>query len=191
VPSRASGANQAPALPDYVPVPRSSQGPAVNDQGFYGGRVERNLYWVTDGDCDQQAVDRLAIRELFDAYAHCADRRDAEGQKALFTVDRRFAVYMDGEGTEATYVLEGRESLTPVFADLNRYETTAHSSYSGSEQVASLTAAEGGLRSGPGSLSCRPVRCTRRLLGSTLEGGMRAIGSLEVGSVTMLSYRGC
>jgi hypothetical protein len=32
-----------------------------------------------------EAADRLALRELFDAYAHCADRRDAEGQKALFT----------------------------------------------------------------------------------------------------------
>lgn len=47
-----------------------------------------------------EAADRLAIRELFDAYAHCADRRDADGQKALFIVDTRFAVYMDGEGTE-------------------------------------------------------------------------------------------
>jgi SnoaL-like domain len=73
-----------------------------------------------------EAADRLAIRELFDAYAHCADRRDAEGQKALFTVDTRFAVYLDGEGTEPTYVLEGREALTPVFADLNRYEVTTH-----------------------------------------------------------------
>ena len=73
-----------------------------------------------------EAADRLAIRELFDAYAHCADRRDAEGQKALFTTDTRFAVYMDGEGTEPTYVLEGREALTPVFADLNRYDTTTH-----------------------------------------------------------------
>ena len=44
----------------------------------------------------QEAADRLAIRELFDAYAHCADTRDAEGQKALFTEDTRFAVYMDG-----------------------------------------------------------------------------------------------
>ena len=34
-----------------------------------------------------EAADRLAIRELFDAYAHCADRRDADGQKALFTDD--------------------------------------------------------------------------------------------------------
>ncbi len=72
------------------------------------------------------ATDRLAIRELFDAYAHCADRRDADGQKGLFTADTRFAVYMDGEGSEPTYVLEGREALTPVFADLNRYETTTH-----------------------------------------------------------------
>ena len=73
-----------------------------------------------------EAADRLAIRELFDAYAHCADRRDAEGQKALFTADTRFAVYMDGEGSEATYVLDGREALAPVFADLNRYEATTH-----------------------------------------------------------------
>ena len=73
-----------------------------------------------------EAADRLALRELFDAYAHCADRRDAEGQKALFTDDTRFAVYMDGEGSEPTYVLQGREALTPVFDDLNRYDVTTH-----------------------------------------------------------------
>jgi hypothetical protein len=74
----------------------------------------------------QEAADRLAIRELFDAYAHCADTRDAEGQKALFTADTRFLVYMDGSGSEPSYVLEGREALSPVFDDLNRYETTMH-----------------------------------------------------------------
>src|ERR1700736_3762078 len=37
------------ALPDYAPVPRSAIGPALNDQGYYVGKVERNLYWVTDG----------------------------------------------------------------------------------------------------------------------------------------------
>ena len=73
-----------------------------------------------------EAADRLALRELFDAYAHCADRRDAEGQKALFTVDTRFAVHMDGEGAGPTYLLEGRDALTPVFADLNRYDATTH-----------------------------------------------------------------
>ena len=39
----------ADALPDYAPVPRSSLGPALNEQGYHVGRVERNLYWVTDG----------------------------------------------------------------------------------------------------------------------------------------------
>jgi glyoxylase-like metal-dependent hydrolase (beta-lactamase superfamily II) len=43
------GASSATDLPDYAPVPRSAFGPAVNDQGYYAGRVERNLYWVTDG----------------------------------------------------------------------------------------------------------------------------------------------
>jgi SnoaL-like domain len=74
----------------------------------------------------EEAADRLALRELFDAYARCADRRDAEGQKALFTDDTVLAVYMEGEGSEPTYVLNGREALTPVFEDLNRYETTTH-----------------------------------------------------------------
>src|SRR6476620_2956550 len=73
-----------------------------------------------------EAADRLAIRELFDAYAHCADRRDADGQKALFTADTRFAVFMDGEGTDPSYVIDGREGLTPIFADLNRYDVTTH-----------------------------------------------------------------
>ena len=73
-----------------------------------------------------EAADGLALRELFDAYAHCADRRDAEAEKALFADDTRFVVYMDGEGSEPTYVLEGREALTPLFADLNRYDVTTH-----------------------------------------------------------------
>jgi hypothetical protein len=49
VTSPASGAAVPPAVPDYAPVPRSSLGPALNDQGYYVGRVERNLFWVTDG----------------------------------------------------------------------------------------------------------------------------------------------
>ena len=74
----------------------------------------------------EEAADRLAIRELVDAYAHCADRRDADGQKALFTADTHFAVYMNGAASEATEDLHGREQLTPVFAALNQYEVTMH-----------------------------------------------------------------
>src|SRR6201995_1190401 len=71
-------------------------------------------------------ADRLAIRELVDAYARCADRRDAEGQKALFPEDTHFVVYMEGEGSEPTQELVGRDALTPVFENLNTYEATTH-----------------------------------------------------------------
>jgi glyoxylase-like metal-dependent hydrolase (beta-lactamase superfamily II) len=47
VTSPASGATAD--FPEYAPVPRSALGPALNDQGYHVGRVERNLYWVTDG----------------------------------------------------------------------------------------------------------------------------------------------
>jgi ketosteroid isomerase-like protein len=82
----------------------------------------------------REHADRLAIRALVDAYAHCADRRDAEGQKSLFTDDTHFVVYMDGEGTEPTQEFDGREALTPVFADLNRYQATTH--FNGQSTVA-------------------------------------------------------
>jgi glyoxylase-like metal-dependent hydrolase (beta-lactamase superfamily II) len=49
VTSPASGADSAAVLPDYAPIPRSALGPALNEQGYYVGRVERNLYYVTDG----------------------------------------------------------------------------------------------------------------------------------------------
>ena len=48
----------------------------------------------------QEAADRLAIREPIDGYAHCADRRDAKGQMALFTADTRFFVFMDATAAE-------------------------------------------------------------------------------------------
>jgi glyoxylase-like metal-dependent hydrolase (beta-lactamase superfamily II) len=42
-------ADSPPQLPDYVPVPEGAFGPALNEQGYFVGRVERNLFWVTDG----------------------------------------------------------------------------------------------------------------------------------------------
>ena len=74
----------------------------------------------------REAADRLAIRELIDAYAHCADRRDAKGQMSLFTEDTRFLVFMDATATEPTQTLHGRESLAPVFDNLNTYRATTH-----------------------------------------------------------------
>jgi ketosteroid isomerase-like protein len=79
----------------------------------------------TDASSTEQA-DRLAIRNLIDAYARCADRRDADGQMALFTEDAQFVVYMDGQGSAPSQVLDGREALATVFDDLNRYQATMH-----------------------------------------------------------------
>ena len=74
----------------------------------------------------QEAADRLAIRELVDAYAHCADRRDAKGQMALFTADTHFVVFMDAKSDTPSQELRGREALAPVFDNLSQYEATTH-----------------------------------------------------------------
>jgi SnoaL-like domain len=73
-----------------------------------------------------QLGDRLAIRELVDTYAYCADRRDATGQMALFTEDTDFLVYMDARSESPTQHLRGRAALAPVFDELNTYVATMH-----------------------------------------------------------------
>ena len=73
-----------------------------------------------------EAADRLAIRELVEAYAHCADRRDANGQMLLFTEGTHFVVYMNAKAPTPSQELQSREALAPVFADLNKYDTTTH-----------------------------------------------------------------
>jgi ketosteroid isomerase-like protein len=84
-----------------------------------------------------EAADRLAIRELVEAYAHCADRRDAKGQMALFTPDTHFVVYMDAKDPKPSQELNSRDALAPVFADLNRYAATMH--FVGQSTVISLS----------------------------------------------------
>jgi hypothetical protein len=84
-----------------------------------------------------EAADRLAIRELVEAYAHCADRRDAKGQMALFTADTHFVVYMDTKDPKPSQELHSREELAPVFAELNQYQATTH--FVGQSTVFTLT----------------------------------------------------
>jgi ketosteroid isomerase-like protein len=84
-----------------------------------------------------ETADRLAIRELVEGYAHCADRRDAKGQMALFTPDTHFVVYMDAKDPKPSQELNSREALAPVFADLNKYTATMH--FVGQSTVFSLS----------------------------------------------------
>jgi hypothetical protein len=74
----------------------------------------------------QELEDRIAIRELIDQYAYCADTRDAGGQMAIFTEDTNFEVYMDEKALTPTQVVTGRKNLRPVFDDLNQYLSTMH-----------------------------------------------------------------
>src|SRR5260370_34636516 len=88
-----------------------------------------------------EAADRLAIRELVEAYAHCADRRDAKGQMSLFTPDTHFVVYMNAKDPKPSQDLHSREALAPVFADLNKYAATMH--FVGQSTILTLTGDRG------------------------------------------------
>jgi hypothetical protein len=100
-----------------------------------------------------EAADRLAIRELVEAYAHCADRRDAKGQMALFTADTHFVVYMNAKDPNPSQELRSREQLAPVFADLNKYASTMH--FLGQTTILTLTSDRG-----TGETYCMPHHLT-------------------------------
>jgi SnoaL-like domain len=85
----------------------------------------------------EEAADRLAIRELAEVYAHCADRRDAKGQMALFTADAHFVVYMDAKAPKPSMELHSRDELARVFVDLNQYSATMH--FLGQTTILTLT----------------------------------------------------
>jgi hypothetical protein len=85
----------------------------------------------------EEAADRLAIRELVEAYAHCADRRDAKGQMSLFTENTHFVVFMNAKDPTPSQELHSREALAPVFADLNKYDATTH--FVGQSTIFTLT----------------------------------------------------
>jgi len=115
----------------------------------------------------EEAAHRLAIRELVEAYAHCADRRDAKGQMSLFTPDTHFVVYMNAKDPTPSQELHSREELAPVFADLNQYAATMH--FLGQTTILTLTRDRG-----TGETYCMPHHLTidgkdRRLMIAALR----------------------
>ncbi|HWY57106.1 MAG TPA: nuclear transport factor 2 family protein [Terriglobales bacterium] len=119
------------------------------------------------GISPNEAADRLAIRELVEAYSHCADRRDAKGQMALFTADTHFVVYMNAMDPNPSQELRSREQLAPVFADLNKYAATMH--FLGQTTILTLTGDRG-----TGETYCMPHHLTiegknRRLMIAALR----------------------
>ena len=108
-----------------------------------------------------EAADRLAIRELVEAYAHCADRRDAKGQMSLFTSDTHFVVYRNAKDLKPSQELHSRDELAPVFADLNKYAATMH--LLGQTTVLTLSSDRG-----TGETYCMPHHLT-------VDGGQRQL----------------
>jgi SnoaL-like domain len=75
----------------------------------------------------RDALDRRAIRELVDAWAHYADRRRPADQAALFTSEGTVSVYTsDPASTEAIQRLQGHAELEEAFKVLDNYEVTTH-----------------------------------------------------------------
>jgi uncharacterized protein (TIGR02246 family) len=73
-----------------------------------------------------EIADRLAIRELIETYARCADRRDKKGWMALFTIDAHFTVYIIGQDAKPSQELHSRDALGSIFAHFTEYESTTH-----------------------------------------------------------------
>jgi SnoaL-like domain len=74
----------------------------------------------------EEIADRLAIRELIDAYAHFADRRQPDEQAALYDDDARTLVYSDPAASEPAQVLTGHAEHAEGFRVLSQYTATMH-----------------------------------------------------------------
>ena len=84
----------------------------------------------------REIADRISIRELVDAYADCADSRDLDGQMSLFTEHTHF-VMRNAKDPRPSQELHSRKALAPIFADLNKYDSTTH--FIGQSAIHSLT----------------------------------------------------
>jgi hypothetical protein len=80
-----------------------------------------------EGRVISETVDRAAIRDLVDSWAHCADRRLPRRQAELFTTDGVVLVYAgDPASNEPVQRLQGHDELAEAFTVLNNYDVTSH-----------------------------------------------------------------
>jgi hypothetical protein len=74
-----------------------------------------------------EAADRLALRRLVDAWAHCADRRLAEQQSNLFVADGTILNYEGDPSTHKPHsTIKGRTAIRSALAVLNTFAVTLH-----------------------------------------------------------------
>jgi SnoaL-like domain len=88
-----------------------------------------------------EAGDRMAIRDLIEAYAHCADRRDIDGLMSLFAAHLHFALYFDPKASSPTQEAHSREALAAEFGRLWHFDATQH--FLGQSTITALNAVRG------------------------------------------------
>lgn len=73
-------------------------------------------------------LERQAIRDVVDRYAHCADRKRPADQAAVFAPDGRVVLYEgDPSTSEPLQSITGREALTAAFTQLiAQYDVTTY-----------------------------------------------------------------
>jgi hypothetical protein len=83
---------------------------------------------VTATSLTGEAADRVAIRELQDAWAHCADRRLAQQQADLFTQDGVVAIYQgsDPASSDPVATHRGKAEILDGLSILRQYDQTTH-----------------------------------------------------------------
>lgn len=76
----------------------------------------------------QQIADESEIRRLLAKYSHHADRKEPQGQAAVFTLNGRVRLYQgDPFSTEPIDTIDGRDNLAATFASLTaQYEVTTY-----------------------------------------------------------------
>lgn len=122
--------------PRPPPAPRRSGRGAPGDAGCGDGvspchRI-RGRRRMTAANA---ALDRLALRELVDAYALAVDVADGEAAAALFTPDGELVVHLDPADPETFSVRSGRAEIASIGDGLRAYDRTHHTISSTSSEV--------------------------------------------------------
>lgn len=94
--------------------------PPANVPFSFGNLYDPSIHATT---LKGEAADRLALRRLVDAWAHCADRRLAEQQSNLFVPDGQILNY---EGDTLHSTIKGRAAIETALGILKTFTTTLH-----------------------------------------------------------------
>lgn len=74
-----------------------------------------------------EAVDRIAIRELIDNYGYYADRRETQKQAGLYAENGTMEIYRgEPDTSKPVAILKGSKELEEAFKGLKQYSMTFH-----------------------------------------------------------------